>query len=475
MNRGIYQNPLNTRYASKEMSRLFSEEKKFRTFRRLWIALAKGERELGLNITEEQIAAMERAADDIDFERAAAIEKEVRHDVMAHVKTYGEAAPEAKGIIHLGATSCFVGDNTDLIVMREALELLEGKLLVLLSRLRDFALEYKDLPVLGFTHYQPAQPVTLGKRATLWMWDFLEDLEEIQLRKNQLKMRGVKGTTGTQASFLELFDGDGEKVKALDRYVCEAMGFKESYPVTGQTYSRKVDAQILAALAGIGAGAHKMTNDLRLMQHQKEVEEPFEPGQIGSSAMAYKRNPMRCERIASLSKYLMALSANPLMVHATQWMERTLDDSANKRLAVAEAFLTADAILEIAINVTTGLVVYPKTIAAHLEAELPFMATETILMEEVKRGGDRQELHEKIRVHSQRAAREVKAEGKKNDLLDRLKGDPAFTLTEEEWEDLLDPRKFIGRAPEQTEEFIKDYIDPLLQGKNLEYQGDLRV
>lgn len=477
MNHEIYQSPLNTRYASKEMSFLFSDQKKFSTFRKLWVALAETEMELGLPIAPEQVEAMRAHLEDIDFERAKEWEKITRHDVMAHVKTFGEVAPEAAGIIHLGATSCFVGDNTDLIIMGEALELLTGKLAVLLHQLGEFAMEHRSLPTLGFTHYQPAQLVTVGKRAALWAYDLVMDLEELEGLRENLKLRGAKGTTGTQASFLDLFDGDGEKVKELDRRIVKKMGYRESYAITSQTYSRKVDAQILSGLSHLAESIHKMTNDIRLLQNLKELEEPFEKGQIGSSAMAYKRNPMRSERMSSLAKFVMNLSQNGAMVHATQWFERTLDDSANKRLSVAEAFLAADALMDIAINVTQGMVVYPASIEQHVLRELPFMATENILMEAVKRGGDRQELHEKIRVHSQAAAKKVKEEGLANDLLERLAQDPAFDLNREDLDALLDGSLYIGLCPQQVEEFVTEILWPIAaryEG-NLGYEVELNV
>lgn len=405
INREVYQNPLNERYSSKEMSYIFSDENKFKTWRKLWIALAESQKELGLNIDDNQIQNMKDFESDINYDVAKQIEKETRHDVMSHVKAFGMQAELAKGIIHLGATSCYVGDNTDLINMFKALELIEIKLASVINNLSKFAIEYKSVPTLGFTHFQAAQLTTVGKRATLWLYDLLMDLEEVTYRKNKIYLRGVKGTTGTQASFLELFNHDHDKVKELDEKVCEKMGFKKSYPVTGQTYSRKVDSYVLSSLSSIAQSLHKMTNDIRLLQHLKELEEPFESTQIGSSAMAYKRNPMRSERISSLSKYIINLAQNPALVHSTQWLERTLDDSANRRLAIGEAFLATDAILEIAINVTNGLVVYENMINRHINEELPFMATEYILMEAVKKGGDRQELHEKIRVYSMEAAK----------------------------------------------------------------------
>lgn len=457
-----YENPLISRYASKEMMELFSAQRKFSTWRKLWIALAEAEQELGLPITDEQLDEMRAHIDDIDFKRAEAIEKEVRHDVMSHVHAFGEQCPKAKAIIHLGATSAYVGDNTDVIVMHEGMEMLMRKLAVLLSRLSVFAEEYKSLPTLGFTHFQPAQLTTVGKRACLWMMDLVLDMETLTHTCENLRLRGVKGTTGTQASFMSLFDDDHEKVRALDKRVTEKMGFKASFPVTGQTYSRKQDTQVLHALSGIAESLHKMTNDLRLLQHLKEVEEPFEKQQIGSSAMAYKRNPMRSERIASLARYIIAQYQNLPMTTTTQWFERTLDDSANRRLSIPESFLAADAILDIAINVTSGLVVYPKMIERHVRAELPFMATENIMMEAARRGGDRQELHERIRVHSMEAARQVKMEGLENDLLERIAGDPAFNLTKDDIETLMDASKYVGRAPEQVVEFIEEQIKPIL-------------
>ena len=458
----IYESPLNSRYASKEMKYIFSPDFKFRTWRRLWIALARAEQELGLDITDEQIAELEAHKDDINYEVAQAREKEVRHDVMSHVYAYGVQCPKAKPIIHLGATSCYVGDNTDVIIMTEGMRLIRKKLINLMDVLSRFALEYKDMPCLAFTHFQPAQPTTVGKRASLWLQDVLLDFEELEFRLSQMKLLGSKGTTGTQASFMDLFDGDTDKVKAHDQKIAAFMGFDSCYPVSGQTYSRKVDTQVLAVLSGIAQSAAKFSNDLRLLQHLKEIEEPFEKNQIGSSAMAYKRNPMRSERIASLARYVMADTLNPAITAATQWFERTLDDSANKRISVAEAFLATDAILELYINVADGLVVYPKMIERRLMSELPFMATENIMMEAVKRGGDRQELHEKIRVHSMAAGKVVKAEGGQNDLVDRIAADPAFGMTKPEIEAMLKPENFVGRAPQQTEEFVRDFIRPIL-------------
>lgn len=472
-----YENPLITRYASKEMMALFSSQKKFSTWRKLWIALAESEKDLGLPITEEQINELKAHIDDIDFKRAEAIEKEVRHDVMSHVHAYGEQCPKAKAIIHLGATSAFVGDNTDVIVMKEGIEILKGKIAILLSRLSVFAKEYKSLPTLGFTHFQPAQLTTVGKRACLWMMDLVMDLEQLTNLSSNLRFRGVKGTTGTQASFMSLFDDDHDKVKALDKMVAAKMGFEAVFPVTGQTYSRKQDTQVLQGLCGIAESLHKMTNDLRLLQHLKEIEEPFEKQQIGSSAMAYKRNPMRSERIASLARYIMAQVQNLTMTTSTQWFERTLDDSANRRLSIPESFLAADAILDIAINVSSGLVVYPKMIDRHVRAELPFMATENIMMEAARRGGDRQELHERIRVHSMAAAKNVKIEGLENDLLDRIVGDPLFNLTTEDVANLMEPAKYVGRAPEQVDDFIAQEVTPLIAPyENLfERSVDLKV
>lgn len=461
--KNTYETPLNSRYASKEMQYLFSPDFKFKTWRRLWIALAESEMELGLNITQEQIDELKAHADDINYEVAAEREKLVRHDVMSHVYAYGVQCPKAKGIIHLGATSCYVGDNTDIITMTEALKLIRKKLVNLMDKLSKFALEYKDLPCLGFTHFQPAQPTTLGKRASLWLNELLLDFEQLEFQISQMKLLGSKGTTGTQASFMDLFEGDTDKVKALDKKITEKMGYTDFYPVSGQTYSRKVDTQVLFVLSGIAQSAAKFTNDLRLLQHLKEVEEPFEKNQIGSSAMAYKRNPMRSERISSLARYVMADVMNPTITAATQWFERTLDDSANKRISVAEAFLATDAILELYINVADGMVVYPKMIEKHLMAELPFMATENIMMEAVKRGGDRQELHERIRVHSMDAGRIVKQDGGENDLLERIANDPAFGVTLDQLKTIMKPELYVGRAPQQTEEFVENYIKPITE------------
>ena len=457
-----YTSPLSERYASKEMQYIFSQDMKFRTWRRLWIALAETEKELGLNITQEQIDELKAHVDDINYDVAKAREKEVRHDVMSHVYAYGVQCPKAKGIIHLGATSCYVGDNTDIIVMTEALKLVQKKLVNVIAELSKFADKYKDQPTLAFTHFQPAQPTTVGKRATLWTQEFMMDLEDLEYVLGTIKLLGSKGTTGTQASFLELFEGDQETIDKIDPMIAAKMGFKECYPVSGQTYSRKVDTRVVNVLAGIAASAHKMSNDIRLLQHLKEVEEPFEKSQIGSSAMAYKRNPMRSERIASLSRYVMVDALNPAITSATQWFERTLDDSANKRLSVPEGFLAIDGILDLCLNVVDGLVVYPKVIEKHMMAELPFMATENIMMDAVKAGGDRQELHERIRELSMEAGRNVKEEGKDNNLLELIAADPAFNLTLEELQKTMDPKKYVGRAKEQTESFIAKVVNPVL-------------
>ena len=458
-----YQSPLAQRYASKEMQALFSNDKKFRTWRRLWIALAQSEQELGLDISDEQIAELIAHQDDINYDVARQREKEVRHDVMSHVYAYGCQCPKAKGIIHLGATSCYVGDNTDLILMHEAMELVKRKLVNVMARLEKFALQYKDLPVLAFTHFQPAQPTTLGKRASIWAHDLLMDYEELCWLLEHKKLLGCKGTTGTQASFMELFDGDTDKVKKLDQLIAEKMGYDACYPVSTQTYSRKYDFRVLSVLSSIAQSAHKFSNDIRLLQHLKEVEEPFEKSQIGSSAMAYKRNPMRSERMASLANYVISDVMNPAIVAATQWFERTLDDSANKRISVPEAFLAVDGILDLYLNITEGLVVYPKVIESHLMNELPFMATENIMMDCVKMGGDRQELHEAIRVHSMAAGRVVKEEGKPNDLLQRIAGDPRFPMNLEQLQAIMKPANFVGRSVQQTEEFFAEHIDPILE------------
>ena len=457
-----YTSPLSERYASREMQYIFSQDMKFRTWRKLWIALAETEKELGLNITQEQIDELKAHADDINYDVAKAREKEVRHDVMSHVYAYGVQCPKAKGIIHLGATSCYVGDNTDIIVMTEALKLVQKKLVNVIAELSKFADKYKDQPTLAFTHFQPAQPTTVGKRATLWTQEFMMDLEDLEYVLGTIKLLGSKGTTGTQASFLELFEGDQETIDKIDPMIAAKMGFKECYPVSGQTYSRKVDTRVVNVLAGIAASAHKMSNDIRLLQHLKEVEEPFEKSQIGSSAMAYKRNPMRSERIASLSRYVMVDALNPAITSATQWFERTLDDSANKRLSVPEGFLAIDGILDLCLNVVDGLVVYPKVIEKHMMAELPFMATENIMMDAVKAGGDRQELHERIRELSMEAGKNVKVEGKDNNLLELIAADPAFNLTLEELQKTMDPKKYVGRAKEQTESFIAKVVNPVL-------------
>lgn len=469
MSNDRYTSPFCERYASKEMQYIFSPDKKFRTWRKLWIALAETEKELGLKdedgnprITDEQIEELKSHADDINYDVAREREKVVRHDVMSHVYAYGQQCPKAAGIIHLGATSCYVGDNTDIIIMTEAMKLVRKKLLNVINELSKFAMNYKDLPTLAFTHFQPAQPTTVGKRATLWINDLMLDLSDLDYMISQQKLLGCKGTTGTQASFLELFDGDHEKVRKIDGMIAEKMGFEKCYPVSGQTYSRKVDFRILSVLSGISQSAHKFSNDIRLLQHLKEVEEPFEKNQIGSSAMAYKRNPMRSERIASLSNYVISDTLNPAITAATQWFERTLDDSANKRVSVPEAFLAVDGILDLYLNVVDGLVVYPKVIHQHFMREIPFMATENIMMDAVKAGGNRQELHEKIREYSMQAGAVVKQEGRENDLVDRIAADPAFGMTREQIEKILKPENFVGRAPQQTEEFISQYVQPVL-------------
>ncbi|MBR6321657.1 MAG: adenylosuccinate lyase [Lachnospiraceae bacterium] len=459
----LYTSPLSGRYASKEMQQIFSQEKKFTTFRRLWVALAEAEHELGLPVTEEQIEELKAHIYDLNLDVAAAREKEVRHDVMAQVYAYGVQCPKAKGIIHLGATSCYVGDNTDLIIMREALRLLRKKLIATIAQLAKFADEYKALPTLAFTHFQAAQPTTVGKRATLWMQDLVMDLADLDYVANSLRLLGSKGTTGTQASFMELFDGDYKKVKKLDQLIAEKMDFPGVYPVSGQTYSRKIDSRVLNVLAGIAQSAHKFSNDLRLLQHKKELEEPFEKNQIGSSAMAYKRNPMRSERMASLADFVISDVMNPMIVSSTQWLERTLDDSANKRLSVAEGFLACDGILDLYLNITDGMKVYPKIIERHLAEELPFMATENIMMDAVKRGGDRQELHERIRQLSMEAGKRVKEEGLDNNLLDLIAADPLFGLSREEIDKMTNPSAFIGAADLQTSDFLKKIIRPILR------------
>ena len=464
MEKNTYESPLSARYASKEMKYIFSPDKKFRTWRKLWIALAESEMELGLPITQEQIDELKAHADDINYEVAQEREKLVRHDVMSHVYAYGVQCPNAKGIIHLGATSCYVGDNTDIIIMTEGLQLIRNKLVTVIRNLSKFADEYKALPTLAFTHFQPAQPTTVGKRATLWIQELLMDLEDVEYQLSKAKLLGSKGTTGTQASFLELFDGNHEKCKELDKKIAEKMGYKACFPVSGQTYSRKLDSQFLNVLAGIAQSASKFSNDIRLLQHLKEVEEPFEKNQIGSSAMAYKRNPMRSERIGSLSRYVMCDVLNGYFTTATQWFERTLDDSANKRLSIPEAFLAVDGILSLYANVADGLVVYPKVIEQRLRKELPFMATENIMMDAVKkRGADRQQLHERIRVHSMAASKVIKEEGGENDLLERIANDEAFGVTLEELENILQPEKYTGRAKEQTEDFLNDFVNPALE------------
>jgi adenylosuccinate lyase len=455
----IYQSPLVERNASKEMAELFGAQKKFSTWRRLWLALAAEEKKLGLNITQGQLDQMARHIDDIDFKKAARYEKDLRHDVMAHIRTFADAAPKAAGIIHLGATSCYVGDNADLIIMRDAMSLLAGKLASVINLLGKFAKEYRSLPTLGFTHYQPAQLTTVGKRATLWCYEFVMDLQEIEHRIETVPFRGVKGTTGTQASFLELFDGSHSKVRQLDKAVAAAFGFKKICAVTGQTYQRKIDTLIINSLACIAQSAHKMCNDIRLLANLKEIEEPFEKSQVGSSAMAYKRNPMRCERATALGRFVLSLATSPPMTASEQWFERTLDDSANRRIVLPEAFLAVDGILQILINVVDGLVVYPNVIASHVSAELPFMATENILIAAVKAGGNRQELHEKIRLHSQAAAAQVKQFGRANDLLDRLKADVDFA--ELDFDKVLEPGKYIGRAPQQVDGFIRGIVTPI--------------
>lgn len=469
MNTNIYQSPLSERYASKEMQYIFSQDMKFRTWRRLWVALAETEKELGLCqngepvITQEQIDEMKAHIDDINYDVARAREKVVRHDVMSHVYAYGQQCPKAAGIIHLGATSCYVGDNTDIIVMTEALKLVKKKLINVIKVLADFAEAQKAQPTLAFTHFQPAQPTTVGKRACLWLQEFYLDLEDLNHVLDSMKLLGSKGTTGTQASFLELFDGDQETIDKIDPMIAKKMGFKECYPVSGQTYSRKVDTRVANVLAGIAASAHKMSNDIRLLQHLKEIEEPFEKSQIGSSAMAYKRNPMRSERIASLARYVMVDALNPAITSATQWFERTLDDSANKRLSIPEGFLAIDGILDLCLNVVDGLVVYPKVIEKRLMSELPFMATENIMMDAVKKGGNRQELHERIRELSMEAGKNVKVEGKDNNLLELIAADPTFNMTLEELQETMDPSKYVGRSKEQVDNFLANVIKPVLE------------
>ena len=462
MARDVYESPLSARYADKEMKYLFSPDMKFRTWRKLWIALAEAEMELGLPVTQEQVDELKAHAEDINYEVAQEREKVVRHDVMSHVYAYGQQCPGAAGIIHLGATSCYVGDNTDVIIMTEALQLIRNKLVGVIRVLSHFAQAYKDLPTLAFTHFQPAQPTTVGKRATLWIQDLLMDLEDVEYQLSKAKLLGCKGTTGTQASFLELFEGDHQKCRQLDEKIAQKMGYDKCFPVSGQTYSRKLDSQMLNLLSGIAQSAAKFSNDIRLLQHLKEVEEPFEKGQIGSSAMAYKRNPMRSERICALARHAMLLPMDAAMTASTQWFERTLDDSANRRLSLPEAFLSVDAVLELYANIAGGMVVYPKMIARHIAENLPFMATENILMEGVRLGGDRQELHEHIRVHSQEAAARMKRDGLDNDLLERIAGDSAFPMGHEELTQLLDASAYVGRAPEQAETFILQEVDPIL-------------
>ncbi len=477
MSTDCYVSPLSERYASKEMQYIFSPDMKFRTWRKLWIALAETEQELGLNITDEQIAEMKQYQDDINYDEAKAREKIVRHDVMSHVYAFGLQCPKAKPIIHLGATSCYVGDNTDIIIMSKALELVRKKLINVIAQLADFADEYKALPTLAFTHFQPAQPTTVGKRASLWLQDFLMDLADLDYLMDSIRLLGCKGTTGTQASFLELFDGDEKKVDQIDPKIAERMGFKDCYAVSGQTYSRKVDSRVVNVLAGIAQSAHKMSNDIRLLQHLKEVEEPFEKTQIGSSAMAYKRNPMRCERIASLARFLMVDALNPAITASVQWFERTLDDSANKRLSIAEGFLACDGILDLCLNVTDGLKVYPKVIAKRLASELPFMATENIMMDAVKAGGDRQELHERIRELSMKAGAHVKEEGGDNNLLDLIADDDMFNLDRQQLEETMDPALYVGYAPRQVEKFLMNEVTPVLEAnqKDLGVKAEINV
>lgn len=461
--RTTYETPLNRRYASEEMSYLFSDEMKFKTWRKLWVALAESEMELGLNITKEQVDELKSHVDDINYEIAEEREKIVRHDVMSHVYAYGVQCPSAKGIIHLGATSCYVGDNADMIITKQALLIIKKKLINVISHLSDFAMKYKDLPTLGFTHLQPAQLTTVGKRCTLWIQDLMIDLENLNFVINNLKLRGVKGTTGTQASFMDLFNGDEEKIKELEKKVVSKMGFEKAYNVTGQTYPRKVDSIVLNTLSEIAQSAYKFSNDLRILQNMKEMEEPFEKNQIGSSAMAYKRNPMRSERISALARYVIVDALNPAITASTQWFERTLDDSANKRLSVAEGFLALDGVLNLYINVSSNMVVYEKVITSHVNSELPFMATENIMMEAVKRGGDRQELHELIRTYSMQTAKRIKEEGLSNDLIDRIKKDSTFKLSEKEIDEIIDPKKFVGRAPGQVVDYIQDCVKPVLE------------
>jgi adenylosuccinate lyase len=476
VNKSIYESPFNSRYSSKEMLELFSPDKKFKTWRKLWIALAEAEKELGLEITDEQIEELKLYRDVINYDIAEAKEREFRHDVMAHVHAYGEQCPKARGIIHLGATSCYVCDNTDIIIMKEGLLLIKAKVLAIIKKLSEFALKYKDMPTLGFTHLQPAQPVTVGKRACLWVQDLIIDLEDLEYILSNMKLLGSKGTTGTQASFIDLFEGNYEKVKKLDLLIAEKAGFKNVYPISGQTYTRKQDSRILNLLSSIAQSAYKFSNDIRLLQHMKEIEEPFGEKQIGSSAMAYKRNPMRSERISALARYAIVNALNPAITASTQWFERTLDDSANRRISISEGFLAVDAILNLYLNVASGLVVYPKVIEKNLMKELPFMATENILMEAVKKGKDRQEIHERIRIHSIEAAKKIKIEGMENDLMERISNDTAFGMNKEELQSLIDAKKFIGCAPQQVEDFIKSNVIPLLSTvEEKEIKVDLKV
>ncbi|WPX09826.1 adenylosuccinate lyase [Anaerocellum danielii] len=473
----IYETPLNSRYASDEMKRLFSDDTRFKLWRKLWIALAEAQKELGLDISDEQIEEMKKYADNINYDVAKQKEKELRHDVMAHIHAFGEQAKKARPIIHLGATSCFVTDNADIIIMYEAMKLIRKKLVSCIKVLSEFALKYKDMPTLGFTHFQPAQLTTVGKRAMLWVQDLVMDLEYLEYVMDHTYLRGVKGTTGTQASFMALFDGDEEKVKKLDQLVCKKMGFEKSFPLTSQTYPRKFDYLVLSVLTSIAQSAYKFANDIRLLQHLKEIEEPFEKTQVGSSAMAYKRNPMRCERICALARYVMVNIQNPLFTASVQWLERTLDDSANRRIAIPEAFLATDSILNLYHNVASGLVVYENMIKRHIEQELPFMATENILMEAVKRGGDRQDLHEKIRRYSMQAAQNVKEFGKENNLIELISNDPSFGLSKEEIETILDPKKFVGRAPSQVKEYYEEYVKPILEKykDDLDFESEVNV
>lgn len=463
MDRNRYENPLVSRYASREMNGTWSPQRKFTTWRRLWVALARAQSELGLDISSDQVAELERHIADINFEVAEAKEKELRHDVMSHVYAYGEQCPAARPIIHLGATSCYVTDNAELMIIRDALSIIADKLTRLIAELREFCMAYRDVPTLGFTHFQPAQLTTVGKRGSLWLYDLLLDLQSVERTSRELPFRGVKGTTGTQASFLALFDGNHDKVKALDEKVAAKMGFSRRVPVSGQTYTRKIDYFVLSTLSGVAQSAHKMATDIRLLAHRKEIEEPFGKKQVGSSAMAYKRNPMRCERVCSLARYVISLADNAAYTHATQWMERTLDDSANRRLSLPQAFLGVDVILSSLAGVVDGILVWPKVIAAHIEAELPFMATENIIMACVKAGGDRQDLHEAIRAHSMEASRRIKEEGQANDLLDRIRNDVTFAAIHDRLDEILDPASFVGRAPRQVEEFISEHVDPVLE------------